>query len=410
MNFLISVYLIMFFFGIFFVLIFLLIHFRNKKELSDFPKPIKFPTVSFLVPAYNEEKNLENTVNCLLKVDYPKSKKEIIIINDGSKDNTLKVARRLEAKHKGQIKVIDKPNSGKANSLNIAIKHASGELIAVVDADSYPEKAALTRMVGYFDEKEVAAVTSRVLVKNKNNFLSRFQILDYSIIAWTRKLLDFVDSVYVTNGPLSLYRRNIVLKLGGFDPKNLTEDIEITWHILSAGYKTRMSYSAIVYTIVPIKLNQWIKQRVRWNLGGIQTVKKYWRFMFNNPGNMFGSFVIPYVFSSFILAIIGFLLFSRYLWIHIPYQALSIYYAFKGYEYFNYIEFNFFLTLLFLLTILFFMLSILYYKQGFKNSQTGNKSILKILAYSMIYRSLYILPLIIALYKLARGDLNWYTK
>lgn len=409
MNFFTIVYLLMFFFGIFFILIFILIHYRNKKKLFYFPKPTRFPKVSFLVPAYNEERNIEKTIDCLLKIDYPKSKKEIIIINDGSKDNTLKIARKLEARN-SCIKVIDKPNSGKANSLNLAIKHASGELIAVVDADSYPEKEALMRMIGYFEEEGVAAVTSRVLVKNKNNYLARFQILDYSIIAWTRKLLDFVDSVYVTNGPLSVYKKSVVSKLGGFDPKNLTEDIEITWHILSAGYKTRMSYSAIVYTTVPIKLNQWVKQRVRWNLGGIQTVKKYWKFMFKNPGNMFGSFVIPYVFSSFILAIIGFLLFFRYLWIQIPYQVLSIYYAFHGYDYFNYIKFSFLLTLLLLMAVLFFGLSIAYYKEGFKNSQTGNKSILKILAYSVIYRSLYIIPLIFALYKISRGDLRWYTK
>lgn len=406
-SFITITYIVLFFFGIFFIMIFMLLHARNRKELFASPKIKNYPSVSFLVPACNEENTIEETINALLKIKYPKEKKEIIIINDGSKDNTLKIANALAKKHK-EIKVLDKPNSGKANSLNEAIKIAKGELIAVTDADSYPESTALIKMVGHFDDRNVAAVTSRVLVKNINNLLGRFQVLDYSIIAWTRKLLDFVDSVYVTNGPLSIYRKSVVKKVGGFDPKNLTEDIEITWHILSEGYQTRMSYDAIVYTTVPEDLKTWTRQRVRWNLGGIQTVKKYWRSMFKKGA--FGYFVIPYVTASFVLAIIGFLLFSRFIWIKGNYYVSSIYYTFQGYAPWKYIEFSLSLTVLLFLAIIFFILAIIYYKLGFKNSQTGNKSVLKILSYSFFYRSLYVIPLLIAIYKLVKGDLRWYTK
>ncbi len=406
-SFITITYITLFFFGIFFIVIFLILHERNKKYLFSSPQIKKYPSVSFLVPAYNEENTLEDTINSLLKIKYPKEKKEIIIINDGSKDKTLKIANELAKNHK-EIKVLDKPNSGKANSLNEAIKIAKGELIAVTDADSYPNPDSLIKMVGHFEDKNVAAVTSRVLVKNKNNLLGRFQVLDYSIIAWTRKLLDFVDSVYVTNGPLSIYKKSVVKKVGGFDPKNLTEDIEITWHILSEGYQTRMSYDAIVYTTVPEDLKTWTKQRVRWNLGGIQTVKKYWKSMFKKGA--FGYFVIPYVSSSFILAIIGFLLFSRFIWIKGNYYLSSFYYSFQGYDYWKYIEFSISLTVLLFLAIIFFILAIIYYKLGFKNSQTGNKSVLKILSYSFFYRSLYVIPLLIAIYKLAKGDIKWYTK
>mgnify|MGYP001605292238 CR=1 FL=1 len=155
MNFVTLIYLIMFFFGIFFLVVFLILHFRYRKQLYDYPIPKKFPNVSFLVPAYNEEKNLEDTVNALMDVDYPNGKKEIIIINDGSKDNTLKIAKNLEKKYK-EVRVLDKLNSGKANSLNFALKIAKGELIAVVDADSYPTKESLMRMVGYFEIWEMA--------------------------------------------------------------------------------------------------------------------------------------------------------------------------------------------------------------------------------------------------------------
>ncbi|MCH7567962.1 MAG: glycosyltransferase family 2 protein [Nanoarchaeota archaeon] len=407
MGFITTLYIILFFFGIFFLLIFILMQYRNSKALYDYPKPKRYPTVSFLVPAYNEEKSIADTINALLNIKYPKGKKEIIVINDGSKDRTAEIVRKLEKKYK-EIYLLNKKNSGKANSLNQAIKLAKGELIAVVDADSYPNKNALIRMVGYFEDENVGAVTSRVLVKNKKNWIERYQVLDYSIIAWTRKLLDFVNSVYVTNGPLSIYRKDIVVEIGGFDPKNLTEDIEITWNILSHDYDTRMSYSAIVYTIVPSDFKMWVKQRVRWNLGGLQTIYKYWRHMFRR--REFGYFVIPYVAASFMFAIIGFLLILRYAWIKGSYYYYSIYYYFLGYDFFRYIEFNFTLTLLFFFAMTFLVFAIYYYKTGFKHSETGRKSVLKILAYSFFYRSLYIVPLLIAWYKLARGDIRWYTK
>jgi len=409
MNIITLIYSFMFFVGLFFLFIFLLLHYKNFDRLNFYPKPKRYPTISILVPAYNEEESLENTINALIKTEYPAGKREIIIINDGSKDKTAEIAQKLANRHK-EIVLLNKKNSGKANSLNEALKIAKGELFAVVDADSYPNKDALVKMVGFFDEEGVAAVTSRVLVKNKSKWLGKFQVMDYSIIAWTRKLLDFVNSVYVTNGPLSMYKKEIVIKAGGFDPKNLTEDIEITWNLLSKNYKTRMSYPAIVYTSVPESLRMWIKQRVRWNLGGIQTAHKYYKSMFRNPENAFGYFVVPYVSASFALALIGFSLLIRYLWIKGNYQFYSLYYFFSGYDYWGHWQFEFYLTFLFTMAIIYFGLSIWYYKVGFRNSETGNKSILKILLYAFVYRSLYVIPLILALFKLARGDLRWYTK
>src|SRR3989344_6094915 len=272
------IYLFYMFIALYFLILFTLTFIQNRKEMFDYPKLTKDYSVSVLIPAYNEEDSIEGTVKSILDLDY-KNVEEIIIINDGSKDKTKEIASMLEKKY-GKVILFDKTNSGKADSLNQAIKLARGELIAVVDADSYPKSDAVIKMIGYFEDENIGAVTSRVLVRNKNNWLSRFQIMDYSIIAWTRKLLDFVDSVYVTNGPLSIYRKSIVEEVGGFDTKNLTEDIEITWNILSRGYNTRMSYDAIVYTNVPEKLKTWINQRVRWNLGGIQTLRKYYKVMF----------------------------------------------------------------------------------------------------------------------------------
>jgi len=404
-----NTYVVMFFFGILFLTLFGLLSIKNIKNVYFYPKPKKFPLVSFLVPAYNEESSIENTTRAILAINYPSNKKEIILINDGSKDNTLRIMKKLQ-KSFSQIRILDKKNSGKANSLNEAIAIAKGELIAVVDADSCPAKESLNRIVGFFEENEkVAAVTSRVLVKKDKKLIERFQDLDYVIIAWDRKILDFIDCVYVTNGPLSVYRKNIVKKVGGFDPKNLTEDIEITWNLLSRGYQTRMSYSAEVYTGIPDNFNQWNKQRVRWNLGGLQTIWKYRKFFFTGK-NLFGYFVLQYIAFSFFLALVGIILLGRYFFINLRDVALSIPFYRQGFNPFSAMEFNFSITIITIFGIIFVLLALVYYKFALKQSNIKNRGLISILTYIFIYRMLYIIPLVLSCYKLIKGDIRWYTK
>lgn len=403
------IYFIMFFFGIYFLMMFIILFNRHKKNLEEYPEPKLFPTVSFIVPAYNEEESIANTITALLAVNYPKGKKEILVVNDGSKDRTSEIVKAFMKKHK-EVKLLEKLNSGKADSINQALKVIRGELIAITDADSYPEPDSLIKMVGYFEEDEnVAAVTSRVLVKNKKNFIERFQAFDYVVIAWSRKILDYIDSVYVTNGPLSIYRAGVVKKLGGFDTRNLTEDIEITWRLLSRGYKTKMSYSTKVYTTVPSDFNKWVKQRVRWNLGGLQTIMKYKKYIFQGK-NFFGFFVIPYVTLSFFLALVGVALLIRYVWIKSSIWLFSIPYFLRGYNPFRFMSFSLPITILMILGLIFFVLAIWYYKSAIEGQEIKNKGIISILTYSIIYRSLYTIPLLICLYKLLKRDIRWYTK
>jgi len=400
------VYIVLFFFGIYFLTMFMLIFSKNRKKLYDFPKLKKFPSISILVPALDEEDTIADTINYLLKIDYPSDKKEIIIINDGSKDKTKRIIEGFVKKNKN-VFLLDKENSGKADSLNRGIKMAKGELIAVADADSYPNKDVFMKMVGHFEDKNVGAVTSRVLVRNKEGFLGKFQDIDYRVIAWSRKVLDYVNSVYVTNGPMSIYRKSILKEVGGFDTKNLTEDIEVTWHILSKGYHTRMSYDAKVYTKVPSKFKDWMNQRVRWNLGGLQTIYKYKSFFFRSR-NAFGYFVIPYVSLAFFLAIVGFLLFSRFVWKKLSIYIYSIPFFLQGYNPFKYFDFVFPLTVLLILGAIFLSLSFYYYKTALRDS--NRKSILNIIIYTLVYRPLYVLPLLVSIYRLIKGDIRWFTK
>jgi len=408
MDFVVIVYTIMFFFGIYFLSLFILLYLQNKKELYEYPQPPKFPYISIITPAYNEEEGIKKTIEAVMALNYPKNKFEQIIVNDGSKDKTAEIVKKLIKKYKN-IKIINKENSGKANSLNQAVKFARGEIIAIVDADSYPTPDSLMKMVGFFEDEKVGAVTSKVLVKNKKNFMEKFQAVDYAVIAWGRKILDFIGCVYVTNGPLSLYRKKYVLEVGGFDPKNMTEDIEITWHLMSSGYKIKMSYDAEVYTTVPDKFKTWVKQRIRWNIGGLQTILKYKKF-FLKTENLFGYFVLNYVSLSFFMTFVGFLLLFRFLLLNSMFYFGLLPYIFSDYNPLQFLTFDFSISFVIVLGAIFLILSLIYYKFTMSSSEFKKKNLLKIAIYVFIYRPLYLIPYIISLYKTARGDIRWYTK
>lgn len=403
------VYTILFFFGIYFLMLFVLLSTRNKKLIHEYLPLKTFPHISVIVPAYNEESTIIGTLKAVISVDYPENKKEIIVINDGSTDNTEEVIKEFMKSH-SQIKLLNKSNSGKADSLNQAVKIAKGELIAIVDADSFPRRDSFQKMIGFFeDDEKIAAVTSRILVKNRKNFVEYFQDFDYTVIAWDRKILDFINCVYVTPGPLSIYRKSVLTKVGGFDKKNLTEDIEITWNLLSKNYKTKMAYSAETRTLTPDNFRQWVKQRIRWNLGGWQTLFKYKKFFFKGE-TFFGYFIMNYMLMTFFLSLIGIMLLLRFIIIKSKLYFFSIPFILKGYNPFLFIRFNFSLTILLILGLVFFIMSTIYYKYVIKDTEMESKGILNILIYTLIYRTLYIIPFIMALFKLLRGDIRWYTK
>ncbi|MEK6918009.1 MAG: glycosyltransferase [Nanoarchaeota archaeon] len=413
MDLVVGLYLFMFFFGIYFLLLFILLYKKNRDELYKYPLPKKFLPISVIIPSYNEEKEISNTLQAVVDLEYPSGKKQIIVVDDCSTDNTYRVIKEFAKKHSNMIVVQTPKNTGNAaGSKNYGLKFVKTSLIGFVDSDSFPSKDSLTKMVGYFEEDEkVAAVTSRVWVKEKkNNFIERFQDFDYVVIAWSRKILDFIGCVYVTNGPLSIYRGSVMKQINGFDEKNLTEDIEITWKILSLGYKTKMSYSTKVYTIVPETFKAWHKQRIRWNLGGLQTLYKYKKFIFKNTKNLFGYVIIQYVFISFLFALLGFALFVRQLYHKIFPYISAIPYYFQGYNPFKFLKFNPLVTMLFFFGIIFLCLSLVYYRYASRESDLKRKGIRTILIYLFVYRPLYVAPLLWSFYKLIRRDLRWYTK
>ena len=404
------VYAVMFFFGFYFLLIFVLLYSSHKEEINKDPEVTKEYSLSIVIPCYNAGENIARTISNLLKSDY-KNLKKIIVVDDCSTDNSHEVIKKYAEKYEKIVLVKTPKNTGcAAGAKNYGAKFVRTELIGFTDDDSLPENDAISKMVGYFDEGKVAAVTSRVLVKNKKKFMGYFQNIDYLVIAWSRKILDFIGSVYVTNGPLSLYRMSSFREVGCFNEKNVTEDIELTWNLLSRGYKTKMAYTAKVLTIVPDKLNIRIKQRVRWNVGGIQTLHKYRKFFLKRTENLFGYFVINYVFLSFLLALFGMVLVSRFLYLSFSPYLFSFPYFFRGYNPFLFFEIDFSLSVMLLWGMFFLGLSILFHKLALKDSGLKKRNLFVILVYTFLYRPLYMIPFILAWYKIIRRDIGWYTK
>lgn len=403
------IYLFFIFVSLYLSFILLILFARNYKYLFNDKNAKNLLSISVLIPAYNEEKGLEGTVRAVSKMNYPRKLLEVIIINDGSTDNTLKIAQKL-AKEFNYIKVLSKENTGKADSLNQALKIAKNEIITIIDADSYPEKDSFLKMVNHFQNKDNAAVTSSIAVKDPNGLLERLQAIEYFVIAFARKLFDFVESVYITPGPLSMYRKEVLLEVGGFDTKNLTEDIEIAWKILKHKYRIRMCLSARVYTNVPLTFKKWWRQRLRWDIGGIQTMFKYKSTLFKKHYKMFGLFVTPKFLISHILSLTGFGVFTYIISKRLISFLLSTKYSYASkIPLFSTYSLNLNPSVFTFFIITLFIISLTYVIIGVKMVNKSHFSIKKsnFLFYLIFYLSLYPLILIHSLYRLVTNNLKW---
>jgi len=249
--------------------------------------------VSILIPVWNAEDTIRAAIDSCIALDYPN--KEIIVINDGSTDKTKEICE--EYVNSDKITLLNKTNGGKASAMNFGIKHAKGEYVSCLDADSFFRPNALIQMIGYFEDSAVGAVTSSMKVYNPRNWIQMIQWVEYIFAIYLRRLMHFMNCLYVIPGPGSTYRRDVLLELGGFDEHSLTEDMDIAFRIQKAGYRITNSINAEVDTIAPDTLRGLIKQRIRWYAGFCDNSVKYKSFFLNPKYGTLGLFVLP---TSFI--------------------------------------------------------------------------------------------------------------
>ncbi len=273
---------------------FLITYIERKKDLILRRHPIKllrYPKVTILVPCYNEEKTLYGTVRSLLDLDYPKDKLEIILIDDGSKDNTWKIIERF-TKYKN-ISAIKKENGGKHTAMNLGIERATGDFIGGLDADSFVDPEALKRIITYFNDPETMAVAPSIIVHKPKNILQKAQKIEYDMAVYTKKMLAFLGAIHVTPGPFSIFRKKVFQDLGSFRKAHNTEDQEIALRMQENGYKIEHCPDAYVYTVSPNTVPKLYRQRLRWIYGFIKNAIDYRHIIFRKRYGNVGILTIP---------------------------------------------------------------------------------------------------------------------
>ena len=269
----------------------------SKYKEDMVPELITYPFVSILVPAYNEEKVIARTIEGLLETEY--LNKEIIVIDDGSKDKTLEIANR----YKHQAKVLHKENSGKASALNYGIAFAKGEIIVIVDADTIIGRNALKQIVkGFSLDKRVAAVAGNIKVRNRMNLLTWTQALEYvASIEIIRRAFDFFGSITIVPGALGAFKKSVLEEVGTYHKDTLVEDFDATIKVLKSGFVIQGSTTATAYTEAPQSLHDFYKQRKRWYRGNLQVLQRHMEALFNPRYAFLYRIAFPFMIISMVV-------------------------------------------------------------------------------------------------------------
>lgn len=233
------------------------------------------PTVSIMVPAHNEGVGIEGSIQSLLELDYPFI--DIIVINDGSVDDTLARANKWAGTYgNARVQVVDtKVNIGKANALNMGIEHSESEIIVCMDADSRLEPRSILAGVAHFTDPSVAAVAGNVKVVNRNGFLTRLQTLEYLLgLNFVRRAQGFFQCVNIIPGPMGFFRRSVLKEIGGYEDDTFAEDCDLTVKMLSRGMRVNYEPQAVSWTEAPETVGGLVTQRYRWTRGILQALKK----------------------------------------------------------------------------------------------------------------------------------------
>lgn len=234
------------------------------------------PSVSVIIPAFNEEKVIEHTVRSVLASDYPRL--HIIVADDGSKDATSDVVREKFSKEiaEGRVLLLTKPNAGKASALNEALKLIEDEIYVGIDADTVIAPTAISILIQHFADPKVGAVAGNAKVGNRVNLWTRWQALEYITSQnFERRALNVFGAVSVVPGAIGAWRVAAVKQAGGYPTDTVAEDADLTMSLLEHGWRVVNEDRALAFTEAPTNARELMRQRFRWSFGILQAVWKH---------------------------------------------------------------------------------------------------------------------------------------
>lgn len=280
---------------------------KEEKTSTDYN-----PLVSIIIPAHNEEKNIVKTIEAALETDY--TNKEIIVVDDESKDTTYQLAYQYYKK--GLIKLIKrlKSNGTKAGAVNHGLLFADGEVIIVIDADTLIGRESLRKIISPLQNKNHSSVAGNIRVYNEKNkrrsLLRQFQTYEYLIsFELGRAFNSFFGNLLFVSGCFGAFKRKYFDSVGNYDTDTITEDLDLSIKIGKYEGKILFQRQALCYTVVPDTMRSWINQRIRWSRGQVESIWKHKNVFFggNFPRRLLLSF-IDMIFMDVLL------LYVRFVW------------------------------------------------------------------------------------------------
>ncbi len=236
------------------------------------PRPHKrFSSISVIIPVHNEEEYIEECIESVLAAGF-KGTKQVIVVDDGSKDKTASIVSRFR---KEGVRLIKTRHTGKSASINRALAVACGELIAIVDGDSYINKDALQALAREVERKNVVGATCVVKVKNRSRLLCMWPHIELIYGSLIRSILSKINANITTPGPLSVYRHKQLKEIGGFSTEGFSEDVDVTIRLIRKGYRIGFSDDATTWTNMPYNIKGFIRQRTRFARGLLNILKRH---------------------------------------------------------------------------------------------------------------------------------------
>ncbi len=278
----------------------------SKKEKYPGFAEGQLPSVSIMIPCWNEEKTVIKTIESLLDLNYPKDKLFVVVIDDGSTDNTWQVVQKY-ADHP-QVRLLQKQNEGsKYAALNYGLDRIHTDIVGCLDADSRVDKEALMHSILPFSDPEIMSVVPTMVIDSPKTFWQHMQKPEYEMGIYLRRVFSMLNSLYITPGPFSIFRKSVFDKIGYYIEAHHTEDLELALRMQVNGMRIVHAPDSLVYTHGPKTWSTLLKQRIRWTYGGLKNMLSDYRHMFfkREFGNL-GAFILPFAIFSNILTIVMF--------------------------------------------------------------------------------------------------------